>query len=183
MAQIQPRPSVRELVRELKTDGWILGSILGAMWVVEFANVITAYSFVGFGIRPRSVEGVLGALVLLRETSHFFAVTAAAMFLGGLGTWLVGSGNSVHVGASGLVFGYLGYLLGIGIFERRVGAVIVSGLVTLAFGSLLWGILPTGPGISWEGHLFGFLAGLLTSRVLARHTQRAAKLNAEGRGG
>ena len=66
-----------------------------------------------------------------------------------------------------MVFGLLGFLMGRGIFERSAGAIVLSTVVTFLFGGMLWGVLPTvGAGISWEGHLFGFLGGLLVSRVL-----------------
>jgi membrane associated rhomboid family serine protease len=82
-----------------------------------------------------------------------------------VGTWLFGS-PGVHIGASGVIFGYLGYLLLKGYFERSAFSIALSLGVGVLYGSLLWGVLPTQYGISWEGHLFGFLGGVLAARVL-----------------
>lgn len=111
---------------------------------------------------------ILGWLVLIRATEDFFMVTAIAMGVGGLGTWLLAGPRTVHVGASGLVFGYLGYLLLRGYFERSFAASFISIVVAVAYGSLIFGVLPTVPGVSWQGHLFGFLGGGLAARFLAK---------------
>ncbi len=116
---------------------------------------------------------VLGGLVLLRGLDRFLVVTGIVALGGGLATWLVArSGN--HVGASGLVFGYLGYLLAAAFFERSFRAIAVAVVVGLVYGGLLWGILPTNPGVSFEGHLFGFLAGIAAARLTAPRRQPAA---------
>lgn len=88
--------------------------------------------------------------------------------LWGLGTWLVGASDSVHIGASGLVFGYFGYLLLAGFFERRFFSILLSLLVLFAWGGMIFGVLPGQTGISWEGHLFGFLGGGLSAKLLAK---------------
>lgn len=111
---------------------------------------------------------ILGWLVMARQTSDFFWVTVISAFVSGLGTWLFGSigYNSVHIGASGVVFGYLGYLLLRGYFERSPIAVAISLFVGTLYGSLLWGVLPVQYGISWEGHLFGLIGGAIAARLL-----------------
>jgi membrane associated rhomboid family serine protease len=111
---------------------------------------------------------------MFRERWHFALVTVMAMLLGGLGVWTFGATGSVHIGASGVIFGYLGFLLLSGFFERRFGAILVSLGVGVAYGGLVWGVLPSRPGISWEGHLFGFLAGILAAYVAARLAKRAS---------
>jgi membrane associated rhomboid family serine protease len=108
---------------------------------------------------------VLGWLIMLRETSDFFWVSLVSAFVSGLGTWMFGS-SAIHIGASGVVFGYLGYLLARGYFERSMTAIAISLFVGTLYGSLIWGVLPTRMGISWEGHLFGFLGGVLAARLL-----------------
>ncbi len=108
---------------------------------------------------------VLGWLIMLRETSDFLWVSVIAGFVSGLGTWIFGSAG-VHIGASGVIFGYLGYLLARGYFERSMLSIAMSLFVGTLYGSLIWGILPTQIGISWEGHLFGFLGGVLAARLL-----------------
>lgn len=109
---------------------------------------------------------ILGWLVMLRGLSNFAVVTGVAILVGGLGVWLLGAPNSVHVGASGLIFGYLGYLLARGYFERSLWAVLLGGAAMVLYGGVLWGLLPGRPGISWEGHLFGFVGGVAAARLL-----------------
>jgi membrane associated rhomboid family serine protease len=88
--------------------------------------------------------------------------------VGGLGVWLIGRPFSVQVGASGVIFGYLGYLLARGFIERSAGAVMTSLLVLVVYGGALWGLLPTQPGVSFEGHMSGFASGGLAA-WLAHH--------------
>lgn len=109
---------------------------------------------------------ILGWLVMLRETSDFLVVSILAGLVSGLGTWIFGS-SGVHIGASGVIFGYLGYLLARGYFERSALAIAMSLFVATLYGSLIWGVLPLQQGISWEGHLFGFLGGVLSAKLLA----------------
>jgi len=84
--------------------------------------------------------------------------------------WVTGAANSVHVGASGLIFGYLGYLLARGYFERSLWAVLLGVVALVLYGGVLWGVLPGQPGISWQGHLFGLLGGV-RGRARARSSQ------------
>ncbi|NJN29205.1 MAG: rhomboid family intramembrane serine protease [Synechococcales cyanobacterium RM1_1_8] len=117
----------------------------------------------------------LGWLVMLRRTRDFLWVTGLVMLLGGLGTWLIGnlfdpvlrSRPPVHIGASILIFGYLGYLLLRGWFDRQPASIIFSIAVALVYGGLLWGVLPGQAGVSWEGHLSGFVAGTIAAKLLA----------------
>jgi membrane associated rhomboid family serine protease len=188
-----PRPTFTELGRELKLHALILVVGIALLWGLEIVDTLLGGRLDLLGIRPRELDGlvgiplapflhggfghllantlpflILGWLVLLRETWHFFAVSAVTIVLGGLGVWLFGQSGSVHIGASGLIFGWLGYLLLGGWFERRVGTMLGSLVVAIAYGSLVWGVLPGTPGMSWEGHLFGFLAGVLMAWALAR---------------
>lgn len=109
---------------------------------------------------------VLGWLVMLRETTDFFVVSILSALVSGLGTWMFGA-TGTHLGASGVIFGYLGYLLARGYFERSMVAIAMSLFVATLYGSLIWGVLPLQQGISWEGHLFGFLGGILSAKLLA----------------
>lgn len=87
------------------------------------------------------------------------------MVLSGMGTWLIGSANSVHIGASGLIYGLISYLFFFGIFKRSVGSIVVSVVVFLLYAGAIWGVFPSGSYISWEMHLCGFLAGVLMAKV------------------
>jgi membrane associated rhomboid family serine protease len=111
---------------------------------------------------------VLGWLIMLRETRDFFTVWAVSAVVSGLGTWLIGPSMSVHIGASGVIFGFLGYLLARGWFERRAASIAVALGVGLLYGGAIFGVLPGQVGISWQAHLFGFLGGVLAARWMSR---------------
>jgi len=85
----------------------------------------------------------------------------------GLGIWLFGASNSIHIGASGLIFGYFGYLVARGYFERSFTALLLAVIALILYGGILMGALPGQPGVSWQGHLFGFAGGILAAYLLA----------------
>lgn len=182
---------LRAVGRALKTHLLLLGSLVAAMWVLEAADaVLFRGGLDAYGIRPRDPDGlagiafapflhgnfahltsntvpflIFGWLILLHSLRDFVVVSLLAVVVGGLGTWLVGA-PGIHFGASGVVFGYFGYLLLRGWFRRSAGAVLLSLAVGVAYGGLLFGVLPGQPGISWEGHLFGFLGGGMSAWML-----------------
>lgn len=145
-----------------------------------------------FGVRPRELSGlwgilfapflhggfghllantipllVLGFLATTRKKMDFFVVAAGSALVAGVGTWLIGGAGTVHIGASGVIFGFLGFLMGRGVFERSLSSIALSTVVTFFFGGMLWGVLPTvGASISWEGHLFGFIGGVMVASML-----------------
>jgi len=188
----------REPVKSLlKLHVLTLLFFVGSFWVVEIIDAITPGTLDVHGIRPRSMTGLLGILfapflhgdfahlmantvpflilgwlTMVREWWHFIVVTLLSTLLGGLGVWLFGASNSVHVGASGVIFGYLGFLLLSGFFERKAGPILVSLFVGLAYGGLVFGVLPSQPGVSWEGHLFGFLSGILAAYLIAKVSRK-----------
>jgi membrane associated rhomboid family serine protease len=183
----------KALTRELKTQGTILGGFVASMWAIEFVNLLVFRQALNlYGIIPRNIIGlrgilfapflhaglghliantipftILGWFVMLQETSDFFVVTAITMLVSGLGVWLFGA-SGVHVGASALIFGYLGFLLLRGYFERNFASILLSLIVGFLYGGAIWGVLPSQPGISWEGHLFGFIGGVIAARLLAQ---------------
>ncbi len=189
--------SSKKLARDLKRHILILGSFLAVMWGVHLINqFLFAGSLNSFGVSPRnpnSLRGivlmpflhgsfahilsntisflVLGWLVLIRGTRHFLWVTLIATLVSGLGIWFFGSAG-IHIGASGVIFGYLGFLLLHGLFERSLPSIALSLLVMFFYGSLIWGIFPGDPTISWEGHLFGFIGGVFAAKFLARQSRR-----------
>ena len=95
-------------------------------------------------------------------------VTLASMLGAGLMAWLLGAPGSVHIGASGVIFGYLGFLMLSGWFARSFGSILLSLGVTALWGGLVFGVMPGQPGISWQAHLGGFGGGILAARSLAR---------------
>ena len=184
----------KALARELKTHALILGGFIALIWILEIIDLFFLRGALNaYGIRPHTISGlrgilfapflhgglghllanttpflILGWFVMLRETSDFFVVTAITMLISGLGVWVFGSPYTVHIGASGLIFGYFGFLLLRGYFERSVLSIMVSLIVGLLYGGMIWGVLPSQFGISWQGHLFGFIGGALAARLLAR---------------
>ena len=182
----------RTLVAEAKAHAAILGGFIGLLWVIQLVNTLVFQgALVGLGIQPRTLAGlwgilfapflhggfahliantvplaVLGWFVMLRRKRDLFLVSAITALVGGLGTWLIGPALSIHVGASVLVFGYLGYLICRGLFERRFWPIVGSLIVLFFFGGALHGVLPGAVGISWQMHLFGLLGGVLAARLL-----------------
>ncbi len=165
--------------------------VVAVLWLVELLDVLVFDdSLERQGIQPRELDGldgvlwapflhddfahlaantlplmVLAALVMARSVPRWFRVSLVVVLVGGFATWLMArSGN--HVGASGVVFGYLGYLLAAGFFERSLRSVALGVLVAVMYGGLLWGVLPTTPGVSFEGHLFGLLAGVAAAPMV-----------------
>ncbi|XVS68122.1 rhomboid family intramembrane serine protease [Actinosynnema sp. CA-299493] len=117
---------------------------------------------------------VLGYLATSAGIKQFFQVTAVIWLVSGLGVWLFGSYGS-HIGASGLVFGFLVFLLVRGIFARSAVQIVLAVVVFAIYGAALWGVLPGQPGISWEGHLFGALGGVLAAWGVARDARKGAR--------
>ena len=179
----------RSMSRTLKAQATVLGGAVALMWVVFLATVATGGALLSLGIIPRSLIGLrgivfapflhgsfahllansipfamMGWFVMLRDSRHFVSVTAAAMLGSGLVAWLLGAPGSVHVGASGVIFGYLGFLMLSGWYARSVASILLSILVSVMWGGLVFGVLPGQMGISWQAHLGGFIGGALAAR-------------------
>lgn len=168
-------------------------AFLGIIWIVFLLEWILPLRLLSYGVTPRTLSGLAGIpampflhaslqhilsnslplLVLLTllagSRANSWAVVAAITVLGGGLLWLVGR-PATHVGASGLIFGLMAFLIVSGWVERRFVPLAVSILVTILYGgSLLWGILPSvGGHISWEGHLCGALAGAAIAGTMTR---------------
>jgi membrane associated rhomboid family serine protease len=122
---------------------------------------------------------VLGFLAALRGTGRFLAVSLMIIVVSGLGVWLIAPTGSNTAGASGLIFGLFGYLLVRGFVDRRITDVALGGVVAVLYGSILWGVLPTSGGISWQAHLFGLAGGVLAAFVTSS-TRSSAAARARG---
>jgi membrane associated rhomboid family serine protease len=135
--------------------------------------VLAPFLHLGFGhLAANSVPLVLlGTFVLAGQTRRFLAVTAFVALVSGAVVWLVS--DAPVVGASGVVFGYLGYLLARGVVERQLWSVAVAVLAGLLFGWQISGVLPGDPSVSWQGHLSGFIAGIVAAILFRR--RRPAK--------
>lgn len=174
---------------------WLLAFII-VLWVIEILNSLSGHRLDGLGIRPRTASGlvgiftspfihggfqhlllntaplaVLGGLVLVRGTRVFAAVCVFVITVGGAAVWLFARSAS-HIGASGLVFGLFAFLVARGYYERTARSIIVAAVTLFVYGGMIWGVLPRGPQISWEAHLFGLIAGAVAARLWTQRSGR-----------
>jgi membrane associated rhomboid family serine protease len=175
-------------------------ALLALMWLVQLADAVLPGSFSGFGLRSWDLSGlggivvgpllhaswphlitnsvpflVLGCLVAVEGTRRFWAVTAMVAVIGGLGTWVANAPGTLTVGASGLVFGYFGYVV-LRVFapgrvaHRILYAVVAIIVISLYGGSMLAGVVGVREGISWQAHLFGAIGGGVAALAGRRRT-------------
>ena len=158
--------------------------LVAAIWAVEVVNFFLGHGLTSWGILPRQLSGligiplapflhaglwhiisntlpllILGGLILTGGKTRFWASTIGIVLLSGVLVWLFARGV-LHVGASGLVFGYFGALLARAYFERGIISIAVACLTMILYGGILWGLLPLRSYLSFEGHLFGLIAGI-----------------------
>lgn len=174
---------------------------LATMWLVEIVDTIALDDRLeGNGIRPRSISGLdgiiwspflhggfahligntipfalLSGLVLTGGVRRYLGASTMIILIGGALVWVFAIGsNENHIGASGWVFGLFGFLIAAAWFEKRPVSVLVALVALFFYGStILFGFVPR-PGLSWEGHLFGFVAGVVTARFLATRSGERA---------
>lgn len=171
----------------------IIAAFTGLLYLTEAADMVLGGALGTGGIRPREVSGldgvlwapllhadwqhlvsntvpvlVLGFFALAGGVGQFFATTATIWLVGGVGTWLSGTPGTVNLGASVLVFGWLTFLLARGFFSNRTGQIVLAVVLFVLWGGMLWRVVPGHIGISWQGHLFGALGGLLAAWLVAR---------------
>lgn len=167
--------------------------LLGVVWLLEILDFLTLNSLDQYGVTPRRLYelddifyapflhagfvhlmantiplAVLGFFAALRGIGRLATVSLLIVIVGGAGVWLFAPPNTVTLGASVLVFGYFGYLVARGFVDRRPADVIVAVVVVLLYGSMIFGILAPQPGVSWLGHVFGFLGGIMAAWLLRR---------------
>jgi membrane associated rhomboid family serine protease len=176
----------------------VIGALLAVMWALEIVNKLDGQRLSTDGIYPRSWSGlpgvlsapflhagfghlagntvpfaILGLLIALAGARRVIEVTIVVALAAGLGTWLTASSGSDTIGASGIVFGYAGYLVARGFFTRRIVELALGVLVAVLFGgALAWDLIPH-PGVSWQDHLFGGAGGVLAAWLLTRGPLRA----------
>ena len=172
----------------------VIGFALAVMWVLEVFAFVTENHILTYGIKAHDVSdlphvftapflhanfdhlisntvpfAILGFLAALRGVGKFLAMNLIVMVVGGLGVWFLGPSNGVTVGASILIFGYFGYLAGRGLFERRVVDILIAVVVGVLYGTAIAAsVVPNNPQISWQGHLFGLIGGVLAAWTLRR---------------
>jgi len=175
-----------------------VAAMAGLMWVSEIIDSISGVDLDQYGIEPRDVDGLvgiatapflhlgfghlvgntvpfllLGGAIALSGLARVLTATLIIAVVGGLGTWLVAPSNTEHIGASGIVFGYAAYLIARGLYSRSLVHLGVGVIVIGVYGStLLFGVVPE-DGVSWQGHLFGAVGGVVAARLLDRRADRA----------
>ncbi|MFE0082285.1 rhomboid family intramembrane serine protease, partial [[Kitasatospora] papulosa] len=175
------------------TAGVVMLAWVALLWLLEGIDTATGHSLDTYGVSPREPAEladivpsaflhsgwehvasnsvpllVLGFIAALGGTGRFAAVVLTVIVTSGLGVWLTAPPHTVTLGASGVVFGLFGYLLVRGFVDRRPVDVVVGVVIAAVYGSLLWGVLPTDSGISWQGHLFGLVGGVAAAFVFRR---------------
>jgi membrane associated rhomboid family serine protease len=143
----------------------------------ELPQIFSApFLHVGFGhLMANSIPFlVLGFLAAARGLTKFVVMNLMVVVVAGMGVWLTGPSDKETLGASILVFGYFGYLLGRGVFERHLADIAIAAVVLLFYGTMVFGVLPSNPSISWQGHLFGMLGGVLAAWTLRRRRPAVA---------
>lgn len=166
---------------------------VAAMWVIQIIQMLTGNALASFAIYPRQLSGLIGiftAPFLHWGFFHVFANTIPLIILGwlvsaqvplvrtsvliavitGALVWLIAR-SAAHAGASGLVMGYFGFLLSYGFFSRSFKAILISALVVIFYGGMLLSLLDFRPHMSFESHIFGFIAGLVSAWLINQQTR------------
>lgn len=194
-------PATRETPAARAKGGLlVVGSFVVLLFAIELVNTVTLHALNGvFGLRPRSADGVLdiftfpllhanlnhvlsnalpliifGFLVFMSGLRVFLTAVTCSWLGSGAAVWLIGAGG-ITVGASGLVFGLFAFLLVRGFFNRNWWQILLSVVLFMAYGSILFGLIPSVAGyVSWQAHLGGAVGGVLAAVVLrARAAARA----------
>jgi membrane associated rhomboid family serine protease len=185
---VPPRPGWAALIMLL---------MLAGMWILELLDQLSGNQLDQLGIHAREIDGmpeiltapflhagwdhlmsnslpflVLGFLVLLSGLARWLVSSLIIIVISGMTAWLLTPVHTIILGASGLIFGWLTYLLARGLWSRRPAQVIIAVLVLLVYGGLIWGLLPGNAGISWQAHLGGAIGGVLAAWLLHRRASR-----------
>ena len=190
---------VKQAKDRWKANALIILIMVVGMFLLEVVDLVlpASLSLDRFGVRPRMVVSlpciflapwlhagfshvltnavmffVLGWFVSLHGWSSFWRITAAIMLISGLGVFLFGASATVHLGSSGLVFGYFGFLLARGYYERKPLSILLSGVVLFLYYEMLFKLLSVQPHISWSSHFFGFFGGVFAAWFWHRRNNR-----------
>jgi len=186
--------SFQLLLRNVLRSALVMGLFVLALWVIYFVDTVLLHDALKkrFGLRPRSRFSplsilispflhvdrrhlaansiplfVLGNLVMIQGQAVFWLTTIIIILIAGMGIWLFGRRNTIHMGASGLILGYFGYTLASVFFAPDLATIIVAVVVAVLYLGLIWQIVPLKKGVSTTGHLFGFLGGMVAAGVAA----------------
>ncbi|WP_182561763.1 rhomboid family intramembrane serine protease [Microlunatus kandeliicorticis] len=172
--------------------------LLALMWLLEILDAGTGGALDQFGIRAQDLDGlpeiftapflhagfahlmsnsvpfaVLGFLVLLGGLARWLVSSLVVVVSSGLTAWLLTPANTIVLGASGVIFGWLTYLLVRGVLTRRPSQILIGVAVLLVYGGMIWGVLPGTYGVSWQAHLGGAVGGVVAAVLLHRRSRPA----------
>lgn len=191
MSSYYRKPAKRNTVlKEFK----VLIVCVAIFWILEIADFFVFNGDLdSYGIQPHNLIGLrgivfapflhggfghlmantipfitLGWLTMIQDTKDFYLASIMSALVGGIGVWIFGAAGSVHIGASILIYGYLGFLLLRGYFQKNFPSIALSVFVAIAYGSFIWGVFPSQIGVSWQGHLFGFIGGAIAAKMVAQ---------------
>ncbi len=167
--------------------------LVAVMWAIEIVDYVENGRLDRYGILAHEPDGlpgilfapflhagfghlmansvpllILGFVAAIRGIGRFLAASLVIILVSGLGVWFTSPPDTLTIGASGLVFGYFGYVVARGLFDRRALDIVLGVVVAVLYYSILWGALPTQPGVSWQGHLFGLIGGVIAAWLLRR---------------
>ncbi len=159
-----------------------------AVSLIELVNLLTGRWINQFGLQPRHLDAlgsvlispffhgsfshfasnivvlsVFSFLMLQYGLKRFCLVSLWIIVISGVLVWLFGR-SAIHIGASGLIYGYFGFLILAGFLSGQIKLVTIALVVAFFYGGLIFGVMPTRPFVSWEFHLFGFIAGLIAAK-------------------
>jgi membrane associated rhomboid family serine protease len=183
---------LHEYDRSVKLRVLALALFISLLWFVRAIDSLLpdGFSAAGVGIVPRTSSGlegiviapfvhanwdhlianslplaVLGALILLRGLTEFIFALITSVLISGLGTWVFGEGNAEHIGASGVILGFIGFLLFRCAFDRRLSTLLITLIVAILYGAGVGTSLIPDTDVSWSGHFFGFVGGFIAARL------------------
>jgi membrane associated rhomboid family serine protease len=178
----------------------LLAGIVMVMWVVEVINTLDSNQLDYDGLYARSLDRIwgiftfpfihasfqhlldntvpfvfLGAIIALRGAARLARVTGLVILLGGIGTWLIGPSGVPTIGASGVVFGYAGYLLARGFFDRSALELLTGAVVGVVWGAALVSSLVPHQHVSWQAHACGGMAGIVVAWLISEQDRRRGR--------
>eukprot|EP00164_Ancoracysta_twista_P003628 GFYU01004860.1.p1 GENE.GFYU01004860.1~~GFYU01004860.1.p1 ORF type:complete len:279 (+),score=51.82 GFYU01004860.1:201-1037(+) len=199
--QYGPKPDGGINMESMYFKAMLIGALLLTMYLIEFIDFFSGGELSQHGIVPRTGSGfvgilfspflhtgwghlgantlpfiILGGFLIMRGTKEFIVISSFIALAGGFCVWLMARPNTNHIGASGVIFGYFGYLMLIAFLERpiRVLSIVSMIVVAIIYGTLIFGVAPLDSKVSWEGHVFGLLTGI-GAAFLYRKWQRVQK--------
>lgn len=185
---------IRLLLEKMTRTAVTMGLFVLILWIIYFVDTVLLHSALRtrFGVRPRTRFSlgsilfspflhvnrqhlaansvpffVLGSLVMVQGQTTFWLTTAVVIPIAGLGIWLFGKPNTVHMGASGLILGYFGFILASVFFSPDLVAIVLAIIVAVLYLGLITQIVPLKKGVSTTGHLFGFIGGVVAAGLAA----------------